>query len=194
MLSYKYLGSTECAKCQNVISKSIVFQIKVVEDMKDAQRQLYQWRMEFFHENFKSLFFNPDQEAPNWITLGLDDSHTLDTVPFQITQNFDEVLKLASTRRVLDPNQYEHFYFKNNEWLSFRASFRFERDQDEEEEDGHEVGNKEEIEESAACDCGCQTACEEEQWENQAKRMEMEWEMMAIVNNMQMAFLGNDEA
>ena len=177
----------------SVISKSIVFQIKVVADMKDAQRQLYQWRMEFFHENFKSLFFNPDQEAPNWITLGLDDSHTLDTVPFQITQNFDEVLKLASTRRVLDPNQYEHFYFKNNEWLSFRASFRFERDQ-EEEEDEDEVGKVEEIEESAACDCGCQTACEEEQWENQTKRMEMEWEMMAIVNNMQMAFLGNDDA
>ena len=86
----------------SVISKSILFQIKVVEDMKDAQRQLYQWRMEFFHENFKSLFFNPDQEAPNWITLGLDDSHPLDTVPFQITQNFDEVLKLASTRRPRD--------------------------------------------------------------------------------------------
>merc|ERR1712013_699115 len=147
--------------------------LEVVEEMKDAQRQLYQWRMEFFHENFKSLFFEPDQEAPNWITLGLDDSHTLDTVPFQITQNF---------------------YFKNNEWLSFRASFRFERDQEEEEEDGDEVGKVEEIEESAACDCGCQTACEEEQWENQAKRMEMEWEMMAIVNNMQMAFLGNDDA
>ena len=55
-------------------------------------------------------------------------------------------------------------------------------------------GKVEEIEESAACDCGCQTACEEEQWENQTKRMEMEWEMMAIVNNMQMAFLGNDDA
>ena len=164
--------------------------------MRDVQRQLFQWRMDFFKAHFFSMFCGHDLPASNWITLGLDDSHTLDTVPFQITQNFDEVLKLASTRRVLDPNQYEHFYFKNNEWLSFRASFRFERDQEEEEEDDDgEVGNKvEEIEESAACDCGCQTACEEEQWENQTKRMEMEWEMMAIVNNMQMAFLGNDDA
>ena len=161
--------------------------------MRDVQRQLFQWRMDFFKAHFFSMFCGHDLPASNWITLGLDDSHTLDTVPFQITQNFDEVLKLASTRRVLDPNQYEHFYFKNNEWLSFRASFRFERDQ-EEEDDKDEDGKVEEIEESAACDCGCQTACEEEQWENQTKRMEMEWEMMAIVNNMQMAFLGNDDA
>ena len=116
----------------SVISKSIVFQIKVVEDMKDAQRQLYQWRMEFFHENFKSLFFDPDQEAPNWITLGLDDSHTLDTVPFQITQNFEEVLKLASTKKVLDPNQYERFYFKNDQTLSFEAMVKFDPNCDEE--------------------------------------------------------------
>ena len=100
--------------------------------MKDAQRQLYQWRMDFFHENFKSLFFNPDQEAPNWITLGLDDSHTLDTVPFQITQNFEEVLKLASTKKVLDPTQYERFYFKNDDTLSYEARSKFDPNWDEE--------------------------------------------------------------
>ena len=164
----------------SVISKSIVFQIKVVEDMKDAQRQLYQWRMEFFHENFKSLFFDPDQEAPNWITLGLDDSHTLDTVPFQITQNFDEVLKLASTRRVLDPNQYEHFYFKNDECASIKASRMFGQ---EEAEDVKEE----------PCGCGCQEATEEEKWEYQRQGMEMQWAMMAVVNRMQMAFFAEDD-
>ena len=100
--------------------------------MKEAQKQLYQWRQEFFHKNFKSVFFGDDKKAANWITFGFDDSHILDTVPYQITQNFEEVLKLASTKKLLDPNQYERFYFKNDQTLSYEAMVKFDPNCDEE--------------------------------------------------------------
>ena len=93
--------------------------------MKEAQKQLYKWREEFFHKNFKSTYFGADKKDANWITLGADDTHQMDTVPYQITQNFDEVLKLASTKKILDPTQYERFYFEDNEELSRKASFSF---------------------------------------------------------------------
>ena len=91
--------------------------------MKEAQKQLYQWRQEFIHKNFKSRFFDHDLGFSNWITFGFDDSHTLDTVPYQITQNFEVVL--TSTKKVLDPTQCERFYFEDNEKLSRKARFRF---------------------------------------------------------------------
>ena len=100
--------------------------------MKEAQKQLYRWREEFFHKNFKSRFFDHELGFSNWITFGWDDSHAGDTVPYQITKNFEEVLKLASTKKVLDPNQYERFYFKNDQTLSFEAMVKFDPNCDEE--------------------------------------------------------------
>ena len=64
----------------------------MVESLRDAQRKLYQWREEFFHDKFKSKYFDPDLPLSNWITLGLDDAHAYYTVPYQITQNFNEVM------------------------------------------------------------------------------------------------------
>ena len=71
------------------------------------------------------MYFGADKKDANWITLGCDDTHQMDTVPYQITWNFEEVLKLASTKKVLDPTQYERFYFEDNEELSRKASFSF---------------------------------------------------------------------
>ena len=99
--------------------------------MKEAQKQLYQWREEFFHKNFKSVYFGADKKDANWISFGFDDTHIFDTVPFQITQNFKEVLKLSSTKKVLESTQYERFYFEDNEELSRKASSSFEIDGEE---------------------------------------------------------------
>ena len=50
-------------------------------------RKLYQWRKDFFFKYFKSKFFDHDLPASNWITLGLDDAHTRDVVPYQVNQD-----------------------------------------------------------------------------------------------------------
>ena len=153
----------------------------MVESIRDAQRKLYQWREEFFHDNFKSKYFDPDLPVSNWITLGLDDAHGHDTVPFQITRNFDEVMRLAASRKVLDPNQYEHFYFASDEIASFLASRKFEGDTEENVE-GDTEEDVEESEESFRCDCGCENDTEEEKWEKKVAGMAMEWHFMAMIN------------
>ena len=142
--------------------------------MRDAQRKLYQWRGEFFRENFKTKFFDHDLPVSNWITLGLDDAHTRDVLPFQISQNFLEVMKLAASKKVLDPNQFEHFYFASDEMASYLASMKFEGDTEEDEE-GLTL-------ESLRCDCGCQNATEEEKWRKRVQGMAMEWHFMAMLN------------
>ena len=71
------------------------------------------------------MYFGADKKDANWISFGFDDTHHMDTVPYQITRNFEEVLKLASSKKVLDPTQYERFYFEDNEELSRKASFSF---------------------------------------------------------------------
>ena len=145
--------------------------------MKDAQRQLYQWRKGFFCKHFKTKFFDHDLPVSNWVTLGLDDSHTRDVVPYQITQNFLEVMKLAASKKVLDPNQYEHFYFASDETVSYLASMKFEGDTNEDDEDEGETL------ESLICDCGCQNATEEEKWRKKVQAMSMEWHFMAMLNH-----------
>ena len=148
----------------------------MVESLRDAQRKLYQWREEFFHDKFKSKYFDPDLPVSNWITLGLDDAHAYYTVPYQITQNFNEVMMLAASKKVLDPNQYEHFYFASDEMASFLASRKFEGDIDEDAEE-----DLEEVEESLRCDCGCENDTEEEKWEKKVAGMAMEWHFMAMI-------------
>jgi len=148
--------------------------LKAVDGMRDAQRKLYQWRGEFFRENFKTKFFDHDSPVSNWITLGLDDAHIHDVLPFQISQNFLEVMKLAASKKVLDPNQFEHFYFASDEMASYLASMKFEGDTEEDEE-GLTL-------ESLRCDCGCQNATEEEKWRKRVQGMAMEWHFMAMLN------------
>jgi len=150
-----------------------------LEDFKDYQcprggpllRKLYQWRKDFFFKYFKSKFFDHDLPASNWITLGLDDAHTRDVVPYQITRNFKEVMRLAASSFQLDPNQYEHFYFDHDEKASYLASMRFEGD-----------GEGDEVEEFPSCDCGCENATEEEKWKKKVQGMSMEWHFMAMCN------------
>ena len=62
---------------------------QLVEGIKDAQRKLYSWRMDFFLDKFKSTYM--EDPVSTWTTDGFDDNHCLDTIPMQITLNFDEV-------------------------------------------------------------------------------------------------------
>ena len=62
---------------------------QLVEGIKDAQRKLYSWRMDFFLDKFKSVYL--EDPISTWTTDGFDDNHCLDTIPMQITLNFDEV-------------------------------------------------------------------------------------------------------
>ena len=88
----------------------------------------------------------------------------------QITRNFKEVMRLAASKKSLDPNQYEHFYFKSNEKASYLASMRFEGDKEDE------------VKEFPSCDCGCENATEEEKWKKKVEGMSMEWHFMAKIN------------
>ena len=92
------------------------FCLKVVEEMIDSQQKLYEWRKEFFRDKFKRAV---------WVTDGGDDSHDLDTIPYQICCNFDTLATLASTKRTLAPKEY--YFFENNEILSGMAKNCFDQ-------------------------------------------------------------------
>jgi len=77
------------------------------------QFELYRWREDFFHSSF------PEE---GWFTDGADDSHAFDTVPFQITKNFQHVVALACSPR----NMQERVYFQNDEIASDRARKLFD--------------------------------------------------------------------
>ena len=84
--------------------------------MIDSQQKLYEWRKEFFRDKFKRAV---------WVTDGGDDSHDLDTIPYQICCNFDTLATLASTKRTLAPKEY--YFFENNEILSGMAKNCFDQ-------------------------------------------------------------------
>jgi len=77
------------------------------------QFELYRWREDFFHSSF------PEE---GWFTDGADDSHAFDTVPYQITKNFQHVVALACSPR----NMQERVYFQNDEIASDRARKLFD--------------------------------------------------------------------
>ena len=77
------------------------------------QFKLYNWREDFFHEEF------PDG---SWFTMGADDAHSFDTVPYQITQHFDTVLDLAATTQEVT----EKVYFESDECQAARARNLFD--------------------------------------------------------------------
>jgi len=77
------------------------------------QFDLYSWREEFFHSSF------PEE---CWFTDGGDDSHEFDTVPYQITKNFEHVVGLACSPKDI----HEKIYFKSDEIASARARTLFD--------------------------------------------------------------------
>lgn len=55
------------------------------------QWKLFSWRERFFHHHFP---------LSCWYTDGSDDSHFRDTVPFQVTTNFDSLMTIAASMRL----------------------------------------------------------------------------------------------
>merc|ERR1719219_2366978 len=81
---------------------------------------LYRWRVDYFYSQFGQY----GDEDICWLTTGFDDSHCVDTVPYQITRNFDEVLALACAPR---PTLSRLIFFENDETLSSRARDLYHR-------------------------------------------------------------------
>ena len=122
--------------------------IKVIKDIEDLQKKLYMWRTHFFLEHFKGA---ADNEC-KWFSDGGDDACGFDVRPFEITRNFDNVMKLAASKkfRTMDPtNRYDRFYFEGGDQMfCYKAEKRFGdlgkmlRDDGEwESSDGEESGN-----------------------------------------------------
>ena len=73
--------------------------------IKEEQKTLYNWRSKFFREKFKCIYFgDPNPSAGEhvestfyWYTDGRDDAHCSYTKPYQITERFDELMKLAAS-------------------------------------------------------------------------------------------------
>merc|ERR1719508_215884 len=99
------------------------------KSIEKEQKLLFTWRDKFFREHFKTLYHN--DKFTNWITHGNDDAHCSDTVDYQVACNFEEVLKLAATRRELDLYNdknglcQERFYFESDEMKSYIARKNF---------------------------------------------------------------------
>ena len=75
---------------------------KVREDILVAQRMLYRHRKNFFKEKIGS--WGADG---NWFTYGSDDTHDFEVIPFQITKNYEEVMRHAASNRKIN------IFFKN---------------------------------------------------------------------------------
>ena len=72
---------------------------EVREDILVAQRMLYKYRKNFFKEKMGE--FNYRQEM-KWFSNGSDDTHYFEVVPFQITKNHEEVMRLAASNRKIN--------------------------------------------------------------------------------------------
>ena len=117
----KLLGSEELFKRINRNLKEHKFEPFYVKE----QYKLFKWREEFFHTKFGG-YFNADKEVKTtWFTDGGDDSHGFDTVPFQITRNFDEIVALACVKKTKMEAQ---IYFENDEILSANANLKFSKE------------------------------------------------------------------
>jgi hypothetical protein len=97
-------------------------ELEVMESIEEEQRTLYNWRMDFFLDKFKSIHLGDDTST--WMTDGFDDNHCLDTIPMQITQNFDEVMSFAATNKNINADT-ERFFFAHDENVSYMAEQRF---------------------------------------------------------------------
>ena len=89
--------------------------------------KLYRWRYDFFYRQFGPYMDN------NWYTDGGDDAHGFDTVPYQITSNFDEVMvssclrKRRTGQRTCQCCSCDRVYFENDEEHSYKSSNLFDK-------------------------------------------------------------------
>ena len=100
-------------------------EIKVIKDIEEHQKRLFQWREDFFMKHFK---FAADKEC-KWYSTGGDDHHGFDFWPFEITCNFDNVMRLAASKKfnTMDPrDRYDRFFFEaGDEEFCYKAQKRF---------------------------------------------------------------------
>ena len=89
---------------------------RLIGFLAEDQITLYEWRSNFFREKLKCTFFGDRAEGCTffWTTDGHDDAHCMDTVPYQITENFDEIMRLAASTIKLDVFN-ERIYLESDE-------------------------------------------------------------------------------
>ena len=86
------------------------------------QYKLFQFREDFFYDKFGSY-----TEGRNiWFTDGADDSHGFDTVPYQITKNFENIMKFSCFKD-FGKSTSSPIYLENDEMLSNEANLRFNK-------------------------------------------------------------------
>merc|ERR1719228_1122615 len=136
------------------------------------QKLLYRWGEKFFRKKFKCIYFGdprPSSGAPlettfYWETDGRDDAHCCDTVPYQITEKFDQVMRLAASTEKLDLRE-ERIYFESNEGCEGRnieyrdEPERFDDDEWEDEDyDYCDLLEEGKLDGDGRCEC---VSCEE---------------------------------
>ena len=60
-----------------------------------------------------------------WVTDGFFDAHSFNSVAFNITCNFEEVMRLAATKRKLRADLGERFFFAPDQMISYEAKLKF---------------------------------------------------------------------
>ena len=103
------------------------------------QFQLYKWRKEFFEEKFGSWH----NDNCIWTCRGGDVAQSLDTVPYQITKNFDYVTEIACSklrlidaiffdscerssaeaRRLFDVSRHKFVFPRGSDYLQYKLRF-----------------------------------------------------------------------
>ena len=99
--------------------------IKVIKDIEEHQKRLFQWRENFFMENFKGAV---DDEC-KWYSTGGGDHDGFDVMPYEIACNFDNVMKLAASKKFQTMNprdRSDRFFFEGgDEEFCYKAQKRF---------------------------------------------------------------------
>ena len=72
---------------------------EVREDILVAQRMLYKYRKNFFKDKMGNYNYRQDMK---WFAMGSDDTQYFEVVPFQITKNHEEVMRLAASNRKIN--------------------------------------------------------------------------------------------
>jgi len=88
------------------------------------QFKLFNWRKTNFYTKFGHYDQRNSSGIRTWYTDGSDDSHSMDTVPYQITKKFDNVMALACSAEN-NSNADTSIYFECDENLSSDANFKF---------------------------------------------------------------------
>ena len=72
---------------------------EVREEILVAQRMLYKYRKNFFKKKMGNFNYRKEMK---WFSNGSDDTHYFEVVPFQITKNHEEVMRLAASNRKIN--------------------------------------------------------------------------------------------